>query len=573
MRKTALARMIIFLLVAGGLFVMPRMVLGQDANSAAGNDGNSINAIAPVAANSASQDSTATSTAATGTQSQSTPQESSPDSAKVVVSPAPPQPQGEEVRSGVREQLTKLVCVDFKQTPIEDVLNMLGKQANINIIKSPKVTGTVTATLTDVPLNEALNNILSVHGYTYVTSQNMIRVVPISDITVERKPVNKVYQIKYADVKDVAVALKNFISKNGEVSMNVGTSNIVVTDTEDKIAAIDDFIREVDRVTPQVLVEARIYDFSTADNLDLGVQWQAGRSGADTAFPVSSSSGGTGSTGTGTTATVTGNTTFNNFDPTGVGNVISGGGNRTDPFVNGAYNGTATDFTGTGTASVLRLGILSDSLNIDTLLKAAQKDTTAKLLANPRVLVLDNENADIKIIEEVPYQELSQTSAGGSIGTTQFKEVGVELKVTPHVTSDGLVRLKLHPSFSTQTGTFIVSVQGTGFSNEVPVIDKRETETIALVKTGETVVLGGLKRKTNNQTISKVPLLGDIPVVGLLFRFKGESMQNSELVVFVTPRIVTRNEMTPLETKQLKSTNISLPEVEPKPILDKLKKD
>ena len=160
---------------------------------------------------------------------------------------------------------------------MDDVLLILAGQANVDIIKSPKVTGKVTAVLKDIPLGEALNNILDVNGYGYVASDNMIRVVPKEEIfEVREKMISRIYRITYADVEEVRKALKDILSEKGSISANPGTSNIIVTDVESKIKAIDSFVDEIDRVTPQIMVEARIYDVSSQDKLDLGIKWYAG---------------------------------------------------------------------------------------------------------------------------------------------------------------------------------------------------------------------------------------------------------------------------------------------------------
>jgi type II secretory pathway component GspD/PulD (secretin) len=174
-------------------------------------------------------------------------------------------------------------------------------------------------------------------------------------------------------------------------------------------------------------------------------------------------------------------------------------------------------------------------------------------------LVLDNEEATFKAITEIPYQQLQQ---GGmqSFGTTEFKDVGVELQVTPHVAKDGMVRLHILPKFSVQTGDVLITYgEEGGRTTPQPVVDKREADTIALVQDGQTVVIGGLRKQTINKLVSKVPLLGDIPLLGLLFKFNGEEVVNSELVVFITPYIVEDPVMTPHEADVLEDTNIEPP--------------
>ena len=439
-----------------------------------------------------------------------------------------------EVLTTLEQRMQTKVTVDFRNTPIDDVLRIMAQQADVDIVKSPKVVGNVTASLTDVPLKEALNNILAAHSYGFTLSENMLRVVLIEEITNEaaERLVSKIYRITYADVSEVESALKKFISNRGYISSNVGTSNIIITDIESKIKAVDKFIKEIDRITPQILVEARIYDITSKDRLDLGIEWNAGR-----------------------------NTTYNTPDTGGAGTIGVNPTNNSDPFFTGVFGGATSKSS--GTTGVLRLGWLNAGIDIDMMLKAQQNLINAKLLANPRILVLDNHPANIKIISEIPYQEITQTSAGGSIGSTSFREVGVELTVIPHVTRDGMIKLNLEPKFSVSSGTVNVgSGSSTSSAYEQPIVDKREANTTLLVKDGRTVVLGGLRKKDVTKQINKVPLLGDIPLLGLLFRFEGEDTVTSELVVFVTPHIIKTPVLSEREKQAYDETNFSGPEVE-----------
>jgi len=433
-----------------------------------------------------------------------------------------------EVLTTLEQRMLKRISVDFRNTPIDDVIRIMAEQADVDIVKSPKVIGNVTATLTNVPLEEALSNILAAHGYDYVVGKNMIRIAPIEEITEKaEKLTSKIYTITYADVTDVEKALKKFISKRGSLSCNPGTSNLIVTDTERKIRAIDTFIAEIDRITPQILVEARIYDITSKDRLDLGVEWQAGR-----------------------------RTVYDATD--GITTIGKNPTNRIDPFITGIFEG-ATGKT-SGTSGALRLGWLNAGIDIDTILKAQQQNIDAKLLANPRVLVLDNETAVFKIISEIPYQELTETTGGATMGTTEFREVGVELEVTPHLTRDEIIRMHLKPKFSVKTDEVVMVGMG-NIEFPQPVIDRREADTTLLVKSGQTVVLGGLRKKEVNQQINKIPLLGDLPLVGLLFRFEGEDTVTSELVVFITPRIIEQPiVMSEDEQRAYEETEFSGPE-------------
>ena len=437
-------------------------------------------------------------------------------------------------KSAVEQHLQKKVSVDFSNTPIDDVIRSLAKQADLDMVKGPGVIGSVTATLTDVPLAEALENILAAYGFAYIPSENMVRIVPRSELDLEQeKLVSKVYRITYANASEVAKSLEKFLTKRGELAYNAGTSNIMVTDTETKIKAVDDFILEIDRVTPQVLVEVRIYDFAFKDRIDIGVNWSAGR-----------------------------NTIFDD-----AGSPIGG---RLDPFGVATFAGPTT-FTEAAEAAI-RVGVLNESINVDGLVRMEEEGITAKLLANPRIMVLDNETANIKIVSEIPYQELTQTPEAGNIGTTEFKEVGVELTVSPHITRDKMIRLHVNPKFSVQTGEISITLAGANITSPQPIVDSREAETITLVEDGHTVVLGGLRKQDTIKQVNKVPFLGDIPLLGALFRFEGKDKVTSELVVFLTPRIIHDPVMTEREAGHLAETEFDSSELDEAKVQQKVLK-
>lgn len=448
-------------------------------------------------------------------------------------------PAQNRVLSPIEQKMSVRVSPNYRDMPIETVLSQLADQAGVNIIVSPEVQGNVTVSLKDVPLYEALTNILAIHNYGYVTTENMIRVVPRDQLAVEaQKMISRVYHITYADVKEVAKALQSFISKGGEMAVNPGTSHIMITDTEQKINSIDSFIAELDKPTQQVLIEARFYDVTYTDNLDLGVQWQVG---SNTNFLIDDDA----INGIGQYPAAEGALgTIQKQNP-----AIS----KLDPFYRGVQN-SAVDKTESSDNS-FRFGILNGSVDIDMLLRAEQEDITATLLANPRVRVLDNEKALFDSIREIPYQELQETAAGGSIGTTNFKEVGVKLVVVPHVARDGMIRVNVKPEFSVEAGSVLVPAGNTFLPQ--PVINKRSADTTLLVKSGQTIVLGGLRKKEVSMQTNKIPLLGDIPVIGLLFKFDGESTINSELVLFVKTTILENYELTDnAEIRQYEQTEL-----------------
>jgi type IV pilus assembly protein PilQ len=459
-----------------------------------------------------------------------------------------------EASTTLQQRMQKTISVDFINTPIEDVIKMIAEQANVDIIKSPTVTGSVTATLTNVPLGEALDNILAVHGYGCLIDKNMISVKPLSEITQqEERTDTKVYHITYADVAQVESALNKFISKRGSISSSKGTSDIIVKDVESNIKAMDSFIEKIDRMTPQVMVEVRIYDITSTEGFDIGAEWSAGRNNPITTFgtnkedtTVNNLTGATTKDQTDTSATQT--TVWQDSDAGLVSGTESYAYRKSKPFVGGSFDAD--------TGGTIRLGLL-DTVNVDIALNVLRTQVGAKLLADPRILVLDNETAEFKIISEIPYTEASDTSAGGTLTSTKFKEVGVELKVTPHVTRDGMVRLHIIPEFSVVSELGAIVAGG----HAVPTVDSRKADTKALVKDGQTVVIGGLRKRTVSQNVSKIPILGDIPLLGGLFMEVSEEVKTNELLIFITPRIVIEPTLSAGELKGLEATEFGGPKV------------
>jgi type IV pilus assembly protein PilQ len=424
--------------------------------------------------------------------------------------------ESQEILTDIERKLQKVVpLIDANDLPISLVLKQLIDQTDVNLVVSPKVTGQVTVSLTNVTLKEALQTILEVHGAAYIAGENVISILPIEDMKpVTEMLVTETFQVKHVDVNDVGKALKEFISKDGSVSSIAGSSHIIVTDTQSKIRDIGKLLNKVDGVTPQVLVEVRIYDVTSKDNLDLGVEWGASRRTNRSLL-----------TGAAIEDDIT-------ISESGSDAYVH---SKTDPSVASGFGG-ATNKTGAATSAFLRVGLLNESIDIDARLRAELEDIDAKLLANPRILVVDKLEAVFDIVTEHPYVERT-ISSSGITETVNFKEVGVKLVVTPQITANGAVRMHIAPEFGVVIGQVQVS------SSDVPIVDKRKFDTTAVVKDGETVVLGGLRKKDTTIQVNKVPLLGDIPILGNLFKFQGEATTVNELVIFITPRIITDLDM------------------------------
>jgi len=292
------------------------------------------------------------------------------------------------VLTDLEQRMQKAITIDVNDVPIGTVIRQLADQVNVDLIMSPRVTGNVTVSLSDVSLDEALRSILDVHGAGIIIGENVIRILSREEMPeIAERLVTQTFEITYADVGQVVKALEKFKSAQGSVSSIEGTSHIIVTDTESKVRDITNLLNTIDRMTPQVLVEVRIYDITTKDNLDLGIDWYAGRRTNRNGF----------------------------YDPLNDDIVVEKGGSdtyvgsRTDPSLEAGFI-AGTNKTETSTQGYLRFGLLNDSLDINAILRAEKENIDAKLLANPRILVVDNEEATFDIVTEHPYVERTITA-------------------------------------------------------------------------------------------------------------------------------------------------------------------
>jgi type II secretory pathway component GspD/PulD (secretin) len=217
---------------------------------------------------------------------------------------------------------------------------------------------------------------------------------------------------------------------------------------------------------------------------------------------------------------------------------------RRKPFVGGSFDRIE--------GGTLSFSLLNDAVDLEFALHVLHQQVEAKLLANPRVLVLDKKTANFEIFREIPYREMRQVGREDPITYTEFKDVGIHLKVTPHITRDSMLRLRVAPEFGV-----LVSQNLEG----VPTVDTRRADTVALVRDGQTIAIGGLRKRQTSKDISKVPLLADLPLLGGLFVSETESIEINELVVFITCKIVIEPTLSDLEKKQLSRTEFASPEL------------
>jgi type IV pilus assembly protein PilQ len=293
--------------------------------------------------------------------------------------------------------------------------------------------------------------------------------------------------------------------------VDLRTNSLVVKDTEEHVAAVEEMVRKLDAQTPQVLIEARVVEASSTFQRDIGVQW-GGNMARSSVF---------------------GNETGLSF-PSVVG--VAGGADGNAPDTHGvginipnyAVNLPAAVGAGSGGALGLTLGSLGGSANLNLRLSAAEQEGIVKVVSSPKVLTLNNTTATIKQGIQIP---ISVVSAQGV--QTRFFNADLKLQATPHITQDGNVKMvvqitKNEPDFSNRA------------ADGNPTIASREASTDLLLGDGETTVIGGIYQRTTSTGTKKVPFFGDIPLLGVLFRNRSEVDKRSELLIFITPRIVNR---------------------------------
>ena len=324
--------------------------------------------------------------------------------------------------------------------------------------------------------------------------------------------------VSYAQAGELQPRATDLLSDRGKLSVDSRTNVIIARDTVSNLDQIEALIRNLDTQTPQVLIEGRIVEASSTYAREIGIQW-----GGD--FSASAATANPTGLAFPSTVGVAGGATDNQ---TPVGGLSPVAGGRPNP--NFAVNLPAAAGTGSGGALGITLGSIANNANLNLRLSAMEEEGTLRILSSPKILTLDNRQAHIEQGTLIPY---SRVSAQGI--QTAFKEAKLNLTVTPHVTADGSVLLKIkmtrdEPDFNNK-----------GARGD-PTILKREADTELLVADGHTAVIGGIYTRNHGTSYKKVPFFGDIPILGWLFKSRSDSDRRSEMLIFITPRIVNRAE-------------------------------
>ena len=425
-----------------------------------------------------------------------------------------------------QEQMAKLeksqyegepISLDFQDVPVRQVLQIIAKVNGFNLVTTDTVTGNVSISLTGVPWDQALDMILKIKGLDKRQEGNILLIAPSEELsqreTQKLQSDQQVAQlaplasasitVNYAKAAELSQILKaeegggGILTDRGTVTVDSRTNTILVRDTQASIDEARRVIESLDIPVKQVLIESRMV--TVRDNVDeqLGVRWGFS----------------------------------DRQDDNGVSGSLSGaetiaGGNV--PALGDRLNVNLPVASAAGSIG-FQIASLADGTILDLELSALESENKGEIIASPRITVANQQEAYIEQGTEIPYSQA--TSSGAT--SVEFKKAVLSLKVTPHITPDNRIILDLIVTQDTR-GETVQTATG-----DAVAIDTQEIKTQVLVENGETIVLGGIFQQVNSNDVSKVPLFGDLPVVGALFRNSSTVYQKRELLIFVTPKIVT----------------------------------
>lgn len=413
----------------------------------------------------------------------------------------------------------KRISLNFQNINIRAVLQLLADFTGINMVVSDQVHGEITLRLNDIPWDQALDIILTTQGLDKRTKDNVMLIDTKASMdkmeedqlksqqAIEKlEPIRSdLLQINYAKAADIALLVKDkqnsLLSERGKVSVDARTNTLWIQDTGTKIEEVRDLIKQLDVPVKQVLIEARIVEVTKDFSQDLGIRW-----GVSKPQHLSGTLAGANQLAQGVApANVIPYTQRLNLDL------------------------IANPASGVIPASVgIALAKLGDNILLDLELSALESEGRAELISSPRLITINQQSAIIESGQEIPYQE--STSSGAT--AVAFKKAVLSLKVTPQITPDSKILMDLQVNQDTPSPQTYLGV---------PAILTKQIQTNVLVNNGQTIVLGGIYKQDKNKSINRIPFFGELPVVGAFFRNTQVTLQNDELLIFITPKIITNS--------------------------------
>jgi type IV pilus assembly protein PilQ len=446
-----------------------------------------------------------------------------------------PKRKAQNVQEEKPQYTGERLTLNFQEIETRAVLQLLADASGQNIVVSDSVNGNVTLRLQNVPWDQALDIVLRTKGLDKRKQDNVIIVAPQEELAAREKadlaakkdiqelaPLRAEYlQVNYAKAAEMAALIKtqsgSLLSPRGSVAVDERTNTLLLQDTADRLADIRRLVATLDIPVRQVLIESRIVVVNDDFERDLGARVGLTTVNAN-GNGVITTSGTAAATDQITSSAATNAATTGSPFPVSYPSGTTGAPER--------YN---VNLPVANPAGSFALGILGNNFLVDLELSAAQAETKAAVISSPRVITANQKEATIEQGTEIPYQQ----SASSGATTISFKKAVLSLKVTPQITPDNRIILDLDVR-NDSIGTITVTSGGVN----VPSIDTKEISTQVLVNDGQTVVLGGILETTSRDASTKVPYLGDIPVLGNLFKTTTKTDNKDELLIFVTPKIV-----------------------------------
>jgi type IV pilus secretin PilQ/predicted competence protein len=444
-------------------------------------------------------------------------------------SPGPVEPDSVADNGGVGVR-------EFQGDDVGAVLRLLARQAKINMVVSEAVAGTVTMRLEDVTALQAVSIIVKAKGLFLDKIDNVYYIKTAAERGAEPTESDS-YQFSYARAKDTAPLIAAQLSSKDAPQVDERTNTIFYRETRANIDKIKQLLAQVDKPTKQVMIEARLVEVNANPKQSYGINW-AGVVGSATSPQTLRFGGSTpGSFGIVPQTNPTTGVVTNTIQPTALPAVVTTNGHLspTDFLFNSALGAIGSQFA-----------ILS-APQMSATVTALNEDSDAEFLANPRVVTADNQQAKIEITRSQPVPQLNfnEQTATAVFGGFQDKKFGNTLVVRPSVNKDNFITLSVKPEISNKVGDATFTFAGATVAS--PVIDTRTLDSNVLIKSGDTLAIGGLLQDEQTKSRTKVPVLGDIPIIGYAFQSRTNERVKRNLLVFVTPSIIDPRYGTGLE--------------------------
>ena len=404
-------------------------------------------------------------------------------------------------------------ALKFKDVDIKTVLEAIIQKATrdgekVNIIFSPEVKGLVSVDLENVDWQTALEAVLKTYNYGYEwVGRNIILVDTLENIAERRKkeaetkvaePLDtQIFILNFAKVKEIKSTVEKMLTPQGRLTCDERTNTLVITDTQSNLIKLEKAIKAMDAITPQVLIEAKVLETDLDLTKKLGINWNISAAVSASKRP------------------------------------------HIWPFTTHSENKYLKNSDFPSTTSGFAYGTL-DASALSAVLEVIFSDQNTKILSMPKITTLDNHTATIDVVTEDPVPNYTYNSETGSweIAGYDWVKYGVSLEVTPQINREGFITLTVKPVVSENLGDKEFT-SSSGAIAKIPKLYTQTTSTKVMIKDGETLVLGGLIRDKVIDTVNKIPILGDLPILGFFFRHKGKTVEKKNLLIFITPKIIT----------------------------------